>query len=181
VAKSARHEPPSGSGFEGFEFWLPQRRPGGKNLACRIAPPLSAFEPTNLINGFARPTNQPNAWLAEVDDASPTLILEWPYPVTLGLIELGFDPDFDHPLETVLVLNPETVSPFCVPRVQALNEAGELLGEICDNHLSVAAIQLATPVSIRRLTLRLTSPVGGAPSALFRVSCFGPESRSNIS
>ncbi|MBI5800114.1 MAG: FAD-dependent oxidoreductase [Verrucomicrobia bacterium] len=175
VSRFPRQEPPPGSGIEAFEFWLPQRRPLGKNLACRITPPLAAFEPSNLTNGFARPTNQPNAWVSAFDDPAPTLTLEWPTPVLLERIELGFDTDFDHPLETVLLLNPETVSPFCVPGVQAYNENGQLLGEIRDNHQSVAAIQLVTAAEITRLTLRLTPPAGGAPVALLRLSCFGPE------
>ncbi len=30
VAKSPRQEPPPGSGIDSFEFWIPQRRPGGQ-------------------------------------------------------------------------------------------------------------------------------------------------------
>lgn len=39
VAKSPRQEPPPDSGIESFEFWLPERRPGGRNFAIRIDPP----------------------------------------------------------------------------------------------------------------------------------------------
>lgn len=174
VAKSPRQEPPPDSGFESFEFWLPQRRPGGKNLACRIEPPLAAFESENLVNGFARPTNQSNAWVAAINDRAPLLTLEWPEAVTLSRVELGFDTDFDHPLETVLLINPETVSPYCIPCVQLSDETGRMIGEIRDNHLSVAALQFAPPVCTRRLIIKLTPPAGNIPAALFRISCFGP-------
>jgi hypothetical protein len=172
VAKSPRQEPPPGTGVESFEFWIPQRRPGGKNLACTISPPLAAFEPANLVNGFARPTSQTNAWAAQPGDASPQLTLTWPAPVTVGCIELGFDSDFDHPLECVLMLNPETVAPFCVPRVQITDETGRLVGEVLDNHLSLARLVLPAAVRVQQLVFTLIRPPSGAPAALFRVSCY---------
>lgn len=174
VAKSPRQDPPPNSGIDSFEFWIPQRRPGGKNLACRVSPPLCAFEPANLVNGYARPTNQTNAWSAALDDRAPALTLSWPEPVTIGSIEIGFDTDFDHPLETVLLLNPETVAPACVPAVRITDEAGRLVGEIVDNHLSTVALRLASPVRTRQLTLALTAPASGAPAALFAVRCHAP-------
>ena len=72
MAKSARQEPPEGSGIDSFEFWIPLRRPGGKNFALRIDPPLATFGPGNLTNGIARPTRQPNAWVAALEDPDPT-------------------------------------------------------------------------------------------------------------
>jgi hypothetical protein len=174
VAKSPRQDPPANSGIESFEFWIPQRRPGGKNLACQFTPALRPFEPQNLTNGYARPTNQTNAWSAALDDHAPALTLAWPEPVTVGSIEIAFDTDFDHPLETVLVLNPETVAPACVPAVRVTDEAGRVVGEIRDNHLSTAVLCLAAPLHTRQLTLTLTTPASGAPAALFAVRCYAP-------
>jgi hypothetical protein len=174
VAKSSRQDPPENSGIESFEFWIPQRRPAGKNLACRLMPPLQPFEPRNLVNGFARPTDQTNAWSAAFDDRTPSLTLVWPQPVTVGSIEIGFDTDFDHPLESVLVPNPETIAPACVPAVQITDEAGRLIGEIADNHLSTVALRFASAVHTRQLTLTLTPPASGAPAALFAVRCYAP-------
>jgi hypothetical protein len=172
VAKSPRQAPPPGTGVESFEFWIPQRRPAGKSLACTISPPLAAFEPANLVNGYARPTAQTNAWVAQPGDAVPQVTLEWPAPVTVGCIELGFDSDFDHPLESVLMRNPETVAPFCVPHVKITDETGRLVAEVRDNHLSLARLVLPAAVRVRKLVLTLTPPAGGAPAALFRVSCY---------
>jgi hypothetical protein len=120
VAKSPRQEPPPDSGLDAFEFWLPERRPGGKNLAMRIEPPLDVFGASNLTNGVARPTCQPNAWVAALEDSSPTLVLTWPEPQTLRRIELVFDTDHDHPMESVLMGHPERVMPFCVPDIHIL-------------------------------------------------------------
>jgi hypothetical protein len=172
VAKSPRQEPPPGSGVDCFEFWIPQRRPAGKNLACVITPPLAAFEAANLVNGFARPTSRPNAWVAEPGDTAPQVTLAWPGPVTVGCIELGFDTDFDHPLESVLMRNPETVAPFCVPHVTIADETGRVVAEIRDNHHSLARVVLPQPVRVQKLVLTLTPPAGGAPATLFRVSCY---------
>ena len=172
VAKSPRQEPPPGTGIESFEFWIPQRRPGGKNFALRVEPAIALFAPENLRNGFSRPTNQPNVWLAALTDAAPTLTLEWPEPVELSRLEFDLDADFDHPLETVLMLNPETVAPFCVPALRVFDDTGRLVGELRDQHLSQAALTLAAPLCTRRLTVQLIRPPSGAPAALFRVSAY---------
>ena len=78
-------EPPPGSGIDGFEFWIPQRRPAGKNLAIKINPPLKVFGAQNLANGFARPTNQPNAWVADFAHEQPMIRLAWDQPQTIAL------------------------------------------------------------------------------------------------
>ena len=117
VARAARQEPPPDSGLESFEFWIPKRRPNGKNFAIRIEPPIKVFGPANLVNGLARPTRQPNAWVAAPDDASPWVTLCWAEPQTIERVELVFDTDYDHPLESVLLGHPERVMPFCVPEV----------------------------------------------------------------
>ena len=79
-----RKTPPPGSGIESFEFWIPQRRPAGKNFALTIEPPLAVFGAANLTNGFARPTSQPNAWVADFAHEQPTLRLAWDEPQTIA-------------------------------------------------------------------------------------------------
>jgi hypothetical protein len=121
VAKSPRQEPPPDTGLDSLEFWLPERRPGGKNLAIRIEPPLEVFGVSNLTNGFARPTRQPNAWVASFEDEQPCVRLTWAEPQTFSSVELMFDTDHDHPMESVLLGHPERVMPFCVPKVVVLD------------------------------------------------------------
>ena len=36
VAKSSRQEPPEGLGIDAFDFWVPERRPQGFNLAMKL-------------------------------------------------------------------------------------------------------------------------------------------------
>ena len=77
VAKSSVQSPPDGIGIDTFEFWLPKRRPAGKNLALTIQPPLKGFAPGNVTHGPARPTTAVNAWVADPADAKPELSLAW--------------------------------------------------------------------------------------------------------
>jgi hypothetical protein len=191
VAKSPRQEPPPGSGMDSFEFWIPQRRPGGKNLAVQIDPPLAVFGAGNLTNGFARPTNAPNAWVADFAHEQPVIRLAWEKPQTIARIELSFDTDFDHPMESVLMGHPERVMPFCVrevlvaqgARVPVLAGGGpadrnlshdteQLLAEVTQNHQSRRTIRFSQPVVTDCLELRLVAPSADVPAALFEVRCY---------
>ena len=191
VAKSPRQEPPPGSGIDSFEFWIPLRRPAGKNLALKIDPPLEVFSVQNLTNGFARPTNQPNAWVADFSHEQPVLHLAWDKPQTIRRIELSFDSDFDHPMESVLMGHPERVMPFCVREVTVAipakvlvlaghtngngsnsSDTERLIFQITENHQSRQVIKLQTPVTTEALELRLVAPGANVPAALFEVRCF---------
>jgi len=191
VAKSPRQEPPAGCGIDSFEFWIPQRRPAGKNLALKIDPPLAVFSVQNLTNGFARPTNQPNAWVADFSHEQPVISLAWDKPQTIARIELSFDSDFDHPMESVLMGHPERVMPFCVREVMVAipakipvlagyhngngsksSDTERLIFQIAENHQSRQIIRLATPVTTDALELRLVAPGANVPAALFEVRCY---------
>jgi hypothetical protein len=173
VAKSSTQTPPPDIGIETFEFWTPHRRPGGKNFALTFDPPLTLFDAGNLTNGFARPTNQPNAWVASWTDPSPMLTLVWPKPERIARIELAFDTDFDHPMESVLMGHPERVMPFCVQQFEIRDDAGRVLHRCNDNHQSRQEIRLEAPVVTEQLTLVLRASGELVPAALFGVRCYG--------
>jgi hypothetical protein len=175
VAKSATQSPPPGIGIDTFEFWTPQRRPKGKNFAVTIAPPLDAFAVANVTNGVARPTRGPNAWVADFRDPAPTLTLRWDQPQTIARIELGFDCDFDHPLESVLMGHPERCLPFCVRHYRICDGQGHVLAEVNDNHQTRNTIHLPAPVTTRELTLACLASHGPSPAALFEVRCYGKD------
>jgi hypothetical protein len=182
VAKSPHQQPPAASGFESFEFWIPQRRPAGKNLACRIVPPLEAFGPGNLTNGVARAVQQPNAWVADFADPQPALRLRWDAPQTIGRVELTFDTDLDHPMESVLMGHPERVMPFCVKEVCLVlpsdrgaspeEDRGQPLETLHENHQTRRTIRFKEPVITDRLEIRLAAPQPNIPAALFEVRCY---------
>jgi hypothetical protein len=173
VAKGARQEPPVGIGIDSFEFWLPARRPAGRNLAARIEPPLLLFSPENVRNGIDRPTLAPNAWVARPGDSAPALTLEWPAPRTIATVVLCFDTDFDHPMESVLMGHPERDMPFCVSQYRILDGQGALLHECRENHQTRNIIRFAQPVTTTSLQVVILA-THGAPAALFGVRCYAP-------
>jgi hypothetical protein len=172
VAKSAVQTPPEDIGVDTFEFWQPKRRPAGQNIALRLETPLTPFAPANVVNGVARPTNQPNAWVADPAEERPTLTLRWSEPQTLARVELMFDTDFDHPMETVLWGHPEDRMPFCVRGYRLLDETGRVLAECPEQHQTRAVVRLAEPVTTRALTIELVRPSPLIPAALFEVRCY---------
>ena len=183
VAKSPRQEPPAGSGIESFEFWLPERRPGGHNLAITLDPPLALFGPANLANGVGRPAGQVNAWVGALGDQQPMLKLSWPSPTSISRVELVFDTDFDHPMESVLLGHTERVMPFCVrdvvvsartsvsdgaPATQTTREVARL----ANNHQTLRVLRFEQPVTTDVLEIHVTAPGDSIPAALFEVRCY---------
>lgn len=159
-------------GVDTFRFFRPQRRPNGQNFAMKLETPLDVFHPENVINGLDRPTNQPNAWLADPADVKPTLTLKWEQPVTISRIILAFDADWDHPMESVLMGHPEADMPFCVKRYRVLDDAGNIVHSCEDNHSSRNDIRLPKPLTTKQLHVELLESHGNVPRALFSVRCF---------
>src|SRR5690606_1161350 len=122
-----KQTPPEDIGVDEFEFWCPQRRPEGQNLAINISPALTCFQKGNVRNGTDRPTEQPNAWVADPDDPNPWIALEWDEARSIRRMDLVFDPDFDHPMETVLMSHPESVMPFCVRDYSILDDRNQVV------------------------------------------------------
>lgn len=172
VAKSARQEPPAGIGVDAFDFWLPERRPGGKNMALRIEPPIRLFGAENVSNGIGRPTNQPNAWVAAMEDEEPVLSVEWTEARTLSRIEFVFDTDFDHPMESVLMGHPERVMPFCVADFEIMDDEGRVLHVCRGNHESRRVVDFEAPVTTRRLAIQFQKPSFDIPAAVLELRCF---------
>ncbi|WP_040446627.1 FAD-dependent oxidoreductase [Ktedonobacter racemifer] len=168
---SRTQEPAEDIGVETFEMWQPQRRPGGHNFALHCEPPLTVFSPTNVANGIARPTSQPNAWVAALNDPLPTLELRWEQPQRIRRIELAFDTDFDHPMESVLMGHPERVMPFCVKHYRLC--AGEqLIVENTDNHQTRNTVTLKEPITTDCLSIHLLKQHGEVSAALFEIRCY---------
>jgi hypothetical protein len=172
VSNLGAQVPPEDIGVESFEFWCPQRRPAGQNLAITLEPPLAVFAPQNVVNGIARPTNQPNAWVADFSDPAPTLTLRWDEPQTITRIELSFDTDFDHPMETVHWGHPERAMPFCIKHYRICDDAGRVVAEQTENHQTRNTIVFAQPVTTARLQIELVASHGAVPAALFAVRCY---------
>lgn len=172
VAKSSVQEPPADIGIDRFEFWLPKRRPDGLNLAMTFEPPIDHFGPANAVGGPSRPVNAPNAWVADPADPQPELRLTWPEPVSIRRIIIEFDPDWDHPMESVLMTHPEETVPFLVRDFDLLDDTGRVLLEVRDHHSARLDHRLGEDLKTSQLTLRIHA-THGTPAAVFRVRVFG--------
>jgi hypothetical protein len=172
VATSSVQSPPPGIGIDTFEFWLPRRRPEGGNLAMKFGPPINFFRAENVAFGPARPTELPNAWVADPADPAPTLTLSWNESVSLGRVIIEFDPDWDHPMESVLMSHPEEVVPFMVKEFDLLDAHDDVLVSIRDHHGTRFDWKPDKALRTAGLKLRIRS-THGAPAAVFRVRTFG--------
>lgn len=169
VAKSSLQSPPEGSGIDSFPFWLPDRRPAARNIALRISPPVNCYEPALVTNGWSRPWSGVNAWAPATGDKAPALRFSWENPQTIHKIDVKFDTDFDHPMESVLMGHPERVMPGCVTEFE-LRSADGVVAHVTEHHHTHWRINLTEPLVTDRLELRLIR-FGSAPPAIFEVRC----------
>lgn len=169
VSSSGAQVAPPEMGIENFEFWTPLRRPEGQNLALTIEPPLDVFAAESILDGVDRPTDAAHAWVADLNDPAPTLTLAWEQPRTIRAVDLWFDSDFDHPLESVLLGHPERASPFLVSTWTLITGDGRVLATGTDQRLSRAQVVLPEAVVAERLILQCGKTHGGCPAAVFAV------------
>jgi hypothetical protein len=172
VSNYGKQSPPTDIGVDEFEFWCPQRRPKGQNIALTIAPGLAVFSASNVCNGINRPVNQPNAWVADLNDAAPAIYLKWDKPVQISEIEMVFDTDFDHPMESVLMTHPETVMPFCIRNYYITDDASSVIYSKKDNYQSRNNIRFEAPVNTTSLNFHLQQPAANVPAAVFAIRCY---------
>jgi len=172
VARAAVQKPDRDIGVDTFEFWIPARWPDDQNLALTIEPALDLFGPDNVRNGINRPVHGPNAWVAELADPKPTLTLSWERPRAIRRVELTFDTDTDHPMETVLMGHPFRVVPSCVRAFRLLDSEGRVVHDCRDNHQTRQVIQWEQPVTTDTLRLVLEAPDAHIPAALFELRCY---------
>jgi hypothetical protein len=178
VAKSAVQSPPDGSGMESFEFWTPERRPGGANRAVRIEPPLDRFGTDQLASGVNRPTCQPNLWVADPADPRPRITCSWDRPRTIARVELVLDTDRDHPMESVLMGHPERVGPFCVRDFVVHDGEGRQLAAVQCNHRTRVTIELDPPATLSRLVIDAEHPGAAAPAAIVDLRAYAAGDRA---
>jgi len=172
VAKTPRQDPPENSGIDSFEFWIPQRRPGGKSWALTLDPPLPAYAAANLTNGIPRPTKASNAWAADPADAAPAVTLTWAAPTSVGRLVIGFDCDHDHAMESVLWGHPERVAPMAVKRLRVRTADGTVVAERDDLHGPRLDLTFAETMRTSALTIEILDMWGEAPAALFEVRAY---------
>jgi hypothetical protein len=130
------------------------------------------FVVDNIRNGIDRPVSHPNAWVADLSDPSPSITLAWDTKKEITSLEICFDTDFDHPMESVLMGHPENVMPFCVTNFSVEDEYGNILWIVQDNHQTIRRFKAAEKISSQQLTFRFEHPSEKVPAAVFAIRCF---------
>ena len=172
VSNYGKQTPPAEIGMDTFEFWCPQRRPEGHNLALKLSAPLSVFSAANVSNGIDRPTTQPNAWVADFEDNNPSLTLQWKEKQTISRIDLVFDADYDHPMESVLMGHPENVMPFVIRDYKIKDEEGNIIYSKKDNYQTINTIVLPVSITTSSLVIEVNHPSATTPAAIFSVRIY---------
>lgn len=171
VNNNGKQSPPDNVGIDAFEFWIPFRRPKGQNIAMQISPAIEAFEAENLTNGFVRPYGSANAWLADLDDVTPTLKVEWESAVALSQIKLFLDPDYDHPMESTLMGHPEDIVPFCVQNYTIKDLNGTVLFEKKNNYQAINTWTLDAKIKTKGFCIEFEKSNLNVPVAVFEIFC----------
>lgn len=172
VSNFGKQTPPEDIGMEAFEFWCPQRRPEGHNLAFTLGTSLQPFDVDNIKSGIYRPTTAPNAWVADLEDPDPYLELTWSEPQTINYIDLFFDTDYDHAMESVLMGHPEDVMPLCVRNYKIIDDKGIVIVEKKNNYQTFNQISLENTVISKSLKVFVQHPSAEVPASLFSVRCY---------
>jgi len=172
VSNWGKQEPKEDIGVDTFEFWCPIRRPEGKNLCIAIKLSDDVFGVENIRNGIDRPVSHPNAWVADPADVAPSVTMEWEQKQEIGAMEICFDTDFDHPMESVLMGHPENVMPFCVTRFSVEDENGNMLWRVQDNHQTIRKFKPAEKIIAQKLIFRFEHPSENVPAAVFAIRCY---------
>mgnify|MGYP000075936463 FL=1 len=162
--------PPKGTGLESFEFWCPDRRPAGHNIAMKITPAIESFGGENITNGYVRPTTEPNAWVASLEDVYPEITFKWDMPQKISRILLFMDTDYDHSLESVQMGHPENVMPFCLRRYKLSDDKGTVFFECVGNYHTINEIKLDAPIITNFIKLEVERPMQNVPAAIFQIN-----------
>jgi hypothetical protein len=169
VNNYGKQTPPENSGFDSFEFWTPERRPKGHNIAMNISPSLNDFAVENIINGIIRPYIRPNAWVADLKDLQPTLKLNWNEKKSINSIQLFLDCDYDHPMENVNWDHPEYVIPFVLRNYKIMDDNGNTIAETNANYQAINTIKFDVPLNTKELSIVCEHPSDIVPASIFQI------------
>lgn len=171
VSNNGKQSPPDGIGVDTFEFWIPQRRPGGQNIAMEISPAIEAFQSSNIGNGYVRPYRTVNGWSASLEDENPSLKIEWNSEIEVSEIKLFLDPDYDHPLESTLMGHPEDVAPFCVRNYTIKDLEGKLLAKKEGNYQTINTWKFNSKIKLKGIRIEVEHPSENVPASIFEIIC----------
>ncbi|WP_421918896.1 FAD-dependent oxidoreductase [Marinifilum sp.] len=171
VNNHGKQIPPTNSGIEEFEFWIPKRRPEGENLAFNVSPSINLYSADNICNGIVRPFLKTNAWAADLSDDCPALTMNWEQKHCIKNIKLFFDTDYDHAMESTLMGHPESVIPFCIRNYKIYDDKDKLIYEKKNNYQTINEIKLENSISTKQLRFEFEHPSKTTPASIFEIVC----------
>ncbi|WP_313381284.1 FAD-dependent oxidoreductase [Proteiniphilum saccharofermentans] len=167
VSNWGKQEPPGDIGVEAFEFWCPERRPKGHNIAMQINPAITCFSKENLKTSPYRPIEKPNAWAADLKDKPSTITLTWKTPKRIKGITLFTDTDYDHPMESVQWGHHDNRMPFCVESVEVSCASDSLVETL--NFQTKVQLRFSVVIETDYLKLTLNNKAENTPVSLFGI------------
>lgn len=174
VSNFGKQVPPEDIGIDSFEFWTPERRPKGENLAFKMLPALPVFEIENCFKQDVRPNSngESNVWVADKSDVNPTIELLWEEKTKVQHIKLFFDCDYDHALENNLMQHPEDEIPFVVGDYSIEDDKGNVLKTIQHNFQAINEIKFENPIETQKLTFKFQKKHAHIPVSVFKIAVF---------
>ncbi|NCT08682.1 MAG: FAD-dependent oxidoreductase [Flavobacteriia bacterium] len=174
VSNYGKQEPPKHVAIDSFEFWTPERRPNGKNLAFSVSPFLSIFEKENIVNPEIRPNpkGETNVWIASKEDENPNIQFSWNQVISFNTIKLFFDCDYDHALESTLMGHSEETIPFVVSNYSIEDDKGKLLKKVENNYQAINEIKFEKEIESKSLTFKFSRNQQNIPVSVFKISLF---------
>ena len=170
VSNWGKQDPPGDIGVETFEFWCPERRPQGQNIAMQIHPAIDCFSKENLKTSPYRPVEKPNAWVADLKDKLPTITITWEEPKEINEITLFTDTDRDHPMESVQWGHWDNRMPFCIKSYTIKNGDNDSVVYSEENNFqTINRIVLDQPLYAHTLKIEFESYSVSAPVSLFGI------------
>lgn len=171
VSNWGRQEPPYDIGVETFEFWCPERRPKGQNIAMKINTGLSCFSKENLKISDYRPIEKPNAWVADLNDKAPTVTLSWKEKKEINGLTIFTDTDYDHPMESVQWGHYDDKMPFCVDSVEVISE-GEVIRSVGNNYETRIFVSFENKIMTNTLQLKLKNSLDKVPVSVMGIQVY---------
>ena len=161
-------------GFEKINFFIPERRPNGKNLAIKIEPALDCFDEFQLLSGVFRPAGGAvNAWVAPLSCRIAQITCSWKAPQMIKHIVLWFDVDYDHAMESCLKIHNENIVPFCIKHYVVKDQFGHVIFEENDNHQAKNDILFEKEIIANSLCIEFYKKDSHIPISLFGIQVYG--------
>lgn len=174
VSNFGRQDPPNNIGIDSFDFWTPERKPGGENIAMKIIPAIHKFDLENLISIEQRPmpNGDVNAWVASLEDEQPQVTCRWESSQEIKEIKLVFDSDSDNALESVLMTHKKSVIDFVVNNYKIFDDKNNLIYKGEGNFQAINQIKFEEALVTTSLRFVFEKSSMHVPVAVFKISVF---------